>query len=171
MSPTHGQLKRGLEFRNVAHSENRLVRHWISITVLHFLDPWCKGGVLLFFFITRGGGRRWQPPRNVHCCSLLEVWRCDDHGAWGDRSFERKLYHVMRRLPQPTRVSCDRDTPTDGSCSATSPVREVTTDPLVMWVWLESLTPLVSNCVICRGSLGVGKRSFHRFFDNGIFIV
>jgi hypothetical protein len=30
---------------------------WISIAVLHFLDPWCKRGVLLlFFFITRGRG-------------------------------------------------------------------------------------------------------------------
>jgi hypothetical protein len=30
-------------------------------------------------------------------------------------------------------------------------------------VWLESSTPLLSNCVICRASVGVGKRSFHRF--------
>jgi hypothetical protein len=45
--------------------------------------------------------------------------------------------------------------------------REITTDPLAMWwVWLETSTPLLSNCVICRGSLGVGELSFHRFFTN-----
>jgi hypothetical protein len=49
--------------------------------------------------------------------------------------------------------------------------RELSTDRLAMWVWLESSTPLVSNCVICRGSLGVGKRLFHRFFYNEILNV
>jgi hypothetical protein len=49
--------------------------------------------------------------------------------------------------------------------------REVTTNPLVMLVWLETSTPLLSHCVICRGSLGVGKWSFHRFFTNKNYYV
>jgi hypothetical protein len=33
-----------------------------------------------------------------------------------------------------------------------------------MWVWLETFTPLLSKCVMCRGILGVGNGRFTGFF-------
>jgi hypothetical protein len=47
--------------------------------------------------------------------------------------------------------------------------REDFPQPLAMWVWIETSTPLLFNCAFCRVSLWVGSRSFRSIFNNKIF--